>query len=340
VGRALVKKVGFIYNPISGPRLGRRLSQIEIAAQVLKNAGTDVTLAATTGPATGGEQARSMVLAGCDTIFACGGDGTIHDVAQGLVASRAALAIIPLGTANSLAHDLGIPRSPAAAARAALYGRPQRIPLGKVEYTSDNQRRSRYFIVAFGAGADAHMFYRLDSTWKRRHGMKAYYAQALQLWLTHRLPRFQVEYLDARGDFCQAIASQVLAVRISDFGGVLRNLAPGAALSRQDLRVVLFKTASRFPYLLYVTRTLLDGRWSVPGVELLDTGRLICRPMPDGGDARIYAETDGELLSRLPVEVSVVPDAITLVVPQEFATENLRDHRMATAMPPVGDPVS
>jgi diacylglycerol kinase family enzyme len=89
-----------------------------------------------------------------------------------------------------------------------------------------------------------------------------------------------------------------------------------------------------------VTRTLFDGHWTVPGVELVDTSHLVCRPASDGGDARIYAETDGELLSRLPVEISIARDALTLVVPQEFATEQVREHRMATAMPPVGDPVS
>lgn len=336
-----MKKAGLIYNPMSGSRQGRRMGQIEAAARVLRDAGVEVLLSDTRAPGSGGQQARDMVQAGCDTIFACGGDGTIHDLVQGLVGSRAALAVIPLGTANALAHDLRIPRSPAAAARAALYGRPQRIPLGKAEYTAEGgEHRSRYFIVAFGAGADAHMFYRLDTAWKRRHGMKAYYAQALQMWLTHELPRFRVEYLDAVGNRSEVIASQVLAVRISDFGGVLRNLAPGAALSRPDLRVVLFKTRSRVAFLLYVTRTLLDVRWTVPGVELVDTSHLVCRPASDGADARIYAETDGELLSRLPVEVTVVPNALTLVVPQEFATEQVREHRMATAMPPVGDPVS
>jgi len=336
-----VKRVGLIYNPISGPRVGRRLACIEAAAQVLREAGIEVQWAETYGPGSGGAQARSMAHDGCDTIFACGGDGTIHDVLQGLISSPAALAIIPLGTANALAHDLGIPRSPAAAARAALHGRPHRIPVGKATFNdSSGGPSSRYFTVAFGAGADAHLFYRLDSTWKRRHGMKAYYAQALQLWLTHDLPRFQVEFTDARGDLCQAVTSQVLAVRISDFGGVLRNLAPGAALSRPDLRVVLFKTGSRLPYLMYVTRTLLDARWPVPGVELVSTSRLVCRPLADKGPQRIYAETDGELLSRLPVEVSIVPDALTLVVPQTFATEEVREHRMATTLPPVSDPVS
>ncbi len=317
------------------------MAQIEAAVQVLRGAGVEVQLAETHGPHTGGAQAREMAREGCDTIFACGGDGTIHDVLQGLVGSPAALAIIPLGTANALAHDLGIPRSPAGAARAALHGRPHRIPVGKASFTGNSgEPGSRYFTVAFGAGADAHLFYRLDSTWKRRHGMKAYYAQALHLWLTHELPRFQVEFTDDRGDVRHALASQVLAVRISDFGGVLRNLAPGAALSRPQLRVVLFKTVSRLPFLMYVMRTLLDGRWPVPGVELVDTARLVCRPLSENGPRRIYAETDGELLSRLPVEVSIVPDALTLVVPQEFATEEVREHRMATSLPPVSDPVS
>jgi diacylglycerol kinase (ATP) len=330
-----------IYNPMSGPRVGRRLARIEAAAHVLREAGIDVELAETHAPGSGGTQANNLVQDGCDTIFACGGDGTIHDVLQGLIGSCAALAIIPLGTANALAHDLGIPRSPAAAARAALHGRPHRIPVGKAAFSNAaGEPSSRYFTVAFGAGADAHLFYRLDAAWKRRHGMKAYYAQALQLWLTHDLPRFQVEFTDARGDLCQAVASQVLAVRISDFGGVLRNLAPGAGLSRPDLRVVLFKTGSRLPYLIYVTRTLLDARWPVPGVELVNTSRLVCRPLSENAPTRIYAETDGELLSRLPVEVSIVPDALTLVVPQEFATEDVREHRIATTMPPVIDPVS
>ena len=59
-----------------------------------------------------GERARQAILAGCDTIFACGGDGTIHNIVQVLAGTHVALAVLPMGTANALAHDLGLPLDP------------------------------------------------------------------------------------------------------------------------------------------------------------------------------------------------------------------------------------
>src|SRR5207302_1344592 len=72
-----------------------------------------------------GRQAQEAIASGCDAVFVCGGDGTIHDVLQGMIGTAASLAIIPLGTANTLAHDLRIPWNPAAAARVALAARPR-----------------------------------------------------------------------------------------------------------------------------------------------------------------------------------------------------------------------
>jgi diacylglycerol kinase family enzyme len=80
---------------------------------------------------------------GSDTVFACGGDGTIHDVIQGLAGTPVALAILPFGTANALAHDLGIPLRPSAAAQAAVDGRVRRIHLGRIEYEDFNGKSSR-----------------------------------------------------------------------------------------------------------------------------------------------------------------------------------------------------
>ena len=109
-----------LYNPLSGRRQGRRLADIESAASVLRSAGVQVSTAPTRGGADTSSQATEAIQAGCDVVFACGGDGTIHDVLQGLVGTNATLGIIPLGTANSLAHDLGWPLSPANHARAVL----------------------------------------------------------------------------------------------------------------------------------------------------------------------------------------------------------------------------
>ena len=122
------------------------------------------------------DQVQHAVSSGCDTILACGGDGTINDILQGMVGTNAALGIIPLGTANALGHDLGLPRAAGPAASAALAATPRRIAVGKIEYQHrSGQRSSRYFTVAAGIGVDAHLFYQLNPAMKSRTGMAAYY---------------------------------------------------------------------------------------------------------------------------------------------------------------------
>jgi len=233
-------------------------------------------------------------------------------VLQGMVGSDAALGVIPLGTANALAHDLNLPLSAAAAARANLTAKPSRTAVGRVEFLDfDGNPGSRFFIVAAGIGADAHLFYKLNPRVKGQLGMAAYYAMATRLWLTHPMENFAVETESG----AKVDVSQLLAVRICNFGGVLRELAPGASLERDDLRLVLFRTRSRLAYLHYIVRGLVGARWQVGGIELVHGVKVACRRKGEGSGARIFVEADGELLGTLPVEISVVPDAVTLLVP-------------------------
>src|SRR5277367_984014 len=309
-------KAMLLYNPLSGRRRKSRLADIEAALSVLRKAGVEASVAATRAASDATEQTRQAVADGCDTVFACGGDGTVHDVLQGLVGTNAALAIIPLGTANSLAHDLGLPLSPTAAAQAALSAKPRRIAVGRIEYQDfAGKRATRYFTVLVGIGVDAHLFYKLNSLTKRRFGMAAYCAEATRLWLTGSMETFEVELKE---ETRQANVSQLLAVRIRDFGGVLRQLAPGASLDRDDLRLVLFQTRSRLAYLRYVLRGLFGTNWNVPGIELLHGANLACCYVATPGSeskTRIFVEADGELLGTLPAEISVLRDAVTLLMP-------------------------
>jgi diacylglycerol kinase (ATP) len=307
-----MRKALLLYNPLSGRRRGRRVNEVESAQAVLLAGGVEATSAATAGPGDAAEQVKEAIRHGCDTIFACGGDGTVNDVLQGLVGSEAALAVIPLGTANSLAHDLGLPLSPTGAARAALTAKPRRIAVGRVAYQEfQGGRGSRYFTVTAGVGVDAHLFYKLNPLAKRHLGMAAYYANATRLWLTHKMEMFVIE---TDGQASRGVeVSQLLAVRIRHFGGVLRELAPGASLDRNDLRLVLFHTRSRAAYLGYVLRGLLGANCQIPGIELAHASRVSCLSV--GESSPIFVEADGELLGTLPVEISVVPDALTILTP-------------------------
>jgi diacylglycerol kinase family enzyme len=182
-----------------------------------------------------------------------------------------------------------------------------------VEYTDlAGKRGSRFFTVAAGIGADAHLFYKLNPLVKGHLGMAAYYAKATRLWLTHPMEKFAVEM---QTDSPMQV-SQLLAVRIRNFGGVLRELAPGASLERNDLRLVLFRTRSRLAYLSYIVRGLVGAQWQVDGIDLVDGLKIDCRTRLDAAvDSRIFVEADGELLGTLPAVISIVPDALALLVP-------------------------
>jgi len=189
-----MRKAILLYNPFSGRRRNRRLADVKVALDTLRAAGIDASAAPTAAGGRTSDQVKQAIAQDFDTIFACGGDGTVHDILQGLVGTEAALGIIPLGTANSLACDLGLPTTAAAAATASMTAQPRKVAVGKIEYLDfSGNTASRYFAFIVGVGVDAEMFYKLNPSMKRSLGMAAYCAKATWLWLTHGLEPLAVE---------------------------------------------------------------------------------------------------------------------------------------------------
>jgi YegS/Rv2252/BmrU family lipid kinase len=315
-----VRKVVLLYNPLSGGRLLHRQKDVQTVRNILEAALIDVSAVATTSAEDTREQSRAAAAAGCDAIFACGGDGTVHDVLQGVVGSRTAIGVIPMGTANSLAHDLGIPLSPQAAAGALWSADTRRIAVGRVTYQDfSGNKAARYFTVTAGVGLDAHLFHKLTKAAKQRLGMLAYYAKAIQILLTHKMQFFEAEFLAKTGEGRRERVTQLLTVRITQFGGVLKELAPGAALSRNDMRLVLFKTSSRLRFVRYVLQGAFARKSrNVSGIELTFAERVLCHALTtEGAYSQTFVEADGELLGTVPAEISMVPNAVTLLVPRK-----------------------
>lgn len=311
-----MRRVALIYNPMSGQHPERRAAAIADVAAVLRGAGIAVEAIATESPESAGRQAQEAVRAGCDTVLACGGDGTVHEVLQRMVGGTAALGVVPMGTANALATDLELPASPVKAAKMLLQATPVRIGVGHLFYRSvEGDERSRYFIVAAGVGADAFFFSRLDSRLKRRFGYLLYLVEAIRVWATYRFPLFSASFTESEGGVPQAMeASQLLAVRIGNFGGLVNHLVPGASLGNDRLRAIVFKTRSRMRYLRFIAAAMFGLQTYTRTIELVKCVSVECRSVEGPADG-IFVEADGELLGTLPVRIEAVPQALTLLVP-------------------------
>src|ERR1700730_13039974 len=127
-----MRKAALLYNPDSGGSRKRRQREWESVVAMLRARGVDASLVLTHSSAHAEEQARQAIAAGCDTVFCCGGGGTTHTIVQALASSNVGLAILPMGTANALAHDLGLPMNLAAAAKVAVNGARRRVALGHI----------------------------------------------------------------------------------------------------------------------------------------------------------------------------------------------------------------
>jgi YegS/Rv2252/BmrU family lipid kinase len=311
-----MRRVALIYNPQSGQYSSRHAASLQAALKLLREAGIEAEALETDGPGSAKTLATAAVRNGFDTLLACGGDGTVHEVLQCLVGTNVALGVMPLGTANALAQDLGLGTSPVKAVRKLLEAVPTQVPVGRIFY-SDNSgmQRSCYFTVAAGVGADALLMASLDAGLKRRFGYVLYLVEAVRIWATHPFPLFSANFaLNGNGHIKAADVSQLLAVRVRSFGGALGTLAPGATLRSETLSLISFKTRSRFRYLRFLLAVVAGRHTFSDDVELVEATRVECRPR-NGSKTPIYVEADGEVLGALPAQMEVASEMLTLLVP-------------------------
>lgn len=291
-------------------------------AEVFRRAGVEVVVEVTQARGSAGDQARAAIAEGCDAVFACGGDGTVFEVLQGVAESKAMMGVIPLGTGNVLAHDLGLAGRPERAAAQILDFAPHTISLGRIHTGG----RSGFFTVAAGVGVHAELLYRANARAKQRGGFLAYYTHGARLLLRHAFVPFPVEITTSKGAIIQTTTLELVAMRVRSFGGPLRNWRPGSSLLSPDLRLVLLRTASRAHMLRYTLQALtgmapydeIETEIETPDTDLsfVSAKAVTCfAPSVWAGQLRVQA--DGEMLGPTPAQISIVPEALTLLIPRE-----------------------
>jgi len=311
-----MRRVALIYNPASGQHSRRRSASVRNILAVLRKAGIEADALETHAPGSGKSLALAAVRQGYDAVLACGGDGTVHEVLQSLVGTDVALGVVPLGTANALAQNLGLGRDPLKAVNALVTARPVEVPVGRIYFQEKNGAQGwRYFTVAAGIGADALLMSSMDPELKRRYGYALYILEAFKIWATNPFPLFDASFsINGNGTPRVEQVSQLLAVRIRSFGGALGELAPGATLRKKDLSLVAFKTRNRIDYLRFLLATIIGRQTFSRTIELLDADSVECRVL-NGSKSSVFVEADGEVLGSLPARMEVAREKLMLLMP-------------------------
>jgi YegS/Rv2252/BmrU family lipid kinase len=309
-------KALLLFNPVSGAHLEARAATVRRVADVFRRAGVEVVIESTQARGSAGRQARTAIQAGCDAVFACGGDGTVFEVLQGVAESAAMMGVIPLGTGNVLAHDLGLTGRPERAAAQILGFAPQTISLGRIQSAG----RSRFFTVAAGVGVHAELIYRASARAKQRGGYLAYYSNGCRLLFRHDFVPFPVEITTSEGAIVQTTSLELVAMRVRSFGGPLRHWRPGSSLLSPDLRLVLLRNASRAHILRYTLQALTGiasyDDLDAPGADFsFVSAKAVTCYAPSVRASQLRVQADGEILGPTPTHISIVPKALTLLIP-------------------------
>jgi len=289
-----------IYNPTAG---GRRRRRFEAVLACLADLGCPMDVRPTTGPGDAAAFAREADPRAHDLVVAAGGDGTINEVINGLVAlggpAAPPLAVLPLGTANVLAAELGLDLVPAHIARTIAAGPVHPVCLG---HAQAGDGPARVFSLMTGAGFDARVVAGIDLRLKRLIGKGAYVLEGLYQMTRQKPPPLRVT---VDGGVFEAASVVVSKAR---FYGGRYVLAPEASLADPLLHVCLFRHGDALHILRYALALQRGLLLRQNGFRIV-TGRDVRIE----GDAGAPLQADGDIIAHLPVRISALPHALGMV---------------------------
>lgn len=285
-----------IYNPTAGRRRVRHLWSV---LDVLVGHGVRLEVAETRSVGHARSLAHEAVRCGIALVVAAGGDGTIAEVADGMTGSDSRLGIIPLGTANVLAHELHLPFSAGGVASALVSDHVTTLWPGIARSATG----SRLFVQMLGIGFDAHVVHHISRPVKRALGRGAYVVQTLR-----ELPRYKFETMQVAVDGVVHEAGNVIVSKGCLYGGNYM-LAPEASSGSPGFSVVLFKHAGIGSALLAGAALPLNMLARLPGVTRLRASDIA---FSDGHG--MPAQSDGDPAGSTPLHVTDAVRPIAVVV--------------------------
>ena len=291
-------KIRFILNPSSGrnrrrPRLAAHLRDFVSAHSI------DADVTQTEGPGHATQLARTATIVGCTHVVAVGGDGTMNEVAQAILHTPTALALIPCGSGNGLALHLGVPTALAAALDLIVCGG------GRIALIDTGTANGNPFFNAMGLGLDADISRRFNTLTSR--GLPAYLRTGLAAFRALRSERVTIATQQHR----EALDVFLVAIANSDQYGNDARIAPGARVDDGSLDLVAIRPVGILGAATLAAR-LFSGRFDrSPHVRRLSGPHFVIERSAPG-----LIHTDGEThATTAHVEVRVEPNSLRILVP-------------------------
>ncbi len=292
-----MKRGLLVYNPKAGQRDRRADMNALIDRQ--RRRGLELVNAPTSGPGDATEIVKTFLPRGLDVVAVCGGDGTISEVASGLEGSPVPLAVLPAGTSNVLAIELGIPTDLDRAEALLHEGEPRPVRLAHAD--------GRPFLLWAGAGLDARVMGNMRLGWKRLLGRLGIFPTAVLQFLRYDFPRLEVTI-----DGVAHEATFAVACRARHYGGRWV-IAPDARLEADGFEVLLFAHRSHRKLAQLFTQ-MASGRSEHlrDGLARIVSGREVWIRSLDGP---VEVQVDGDCVLQTPIRCRVGSETVRVLAP-------------------------
>lgn len=287
------RRVLIVYNPTSG---WRRISRLDVVVKRLRQLGCVVEVRPTTGPSDATRIARDGVAQGFDVIAAAGGDGTINEVANALPPDGPPLGVIPLGTANILAWEIGLGRRTERVARTIAEGISRPIVVGRIG--------ERKFLLMVGIGFDGAVVAGLSPTLKRCLGKGAYVLAGLI-----QMARYPWPTLAVRVDGITHSCTMAIVAKAHYYAGKFV-LAADAGPEEPLFRVCLFRGGGVWNLLRYGAAMLRGRLADLSDVTIVPAREVMVDRLP-----MVPVQTDGESLGETPANVVIADEHLAILWP-------------------------
>jgi diacylglycerol kinase (ATP) len=304
--RSILRESGvmvFVNSVAGGGRVRAYLGQIQklfesfqVQAQfVITNSASELELSA-----------QDAISDGRRALFAMGGDGTFHALANAAFGSEALLGIIPLGGGNDFAAALGLPEDPVKAAEALLRGHPRFVDLARVRTA---EGRTRLYAGGGGIGLDAQALQYANGMFRHFPRRFRYIASALRALAGYVPIDVRLEFPESAFSPTESKAMLAGVLNTPTYGAGV-HLAPGADIGDGLLEVVLLENLNLFEVMALLPRLIASGelrtfrvkRWRIQRVRLTT-------------ERRCLFHGDGEIIGPTPVEIEAAPRAIQVLAP-------------------------